>query len=127
MNLPSRAARESATTTRYAGFRVVPVRLSLMWTATRSPLSGLCCAAVERRSARQEGQRALELAHAPLHLLEPLHHLLELRVLLGQPVHVRHAGAAAAGDPSAAAAADDSGRPPHALGRHSPTRPSTPR
>jgi hypothetical protein len=28
--LPSRAARESATTTRYAGFRVVPVRLSLM-------------------------------------------------------------------------------------------------
>src|SRR6188474_2120579 len=122
MNLPSRAARESATTTRYAGFRVVPVRLSLMWTATRSPLSGLCCAAVERGSARQEGQGALELAHAPLHLLEPLHHLLELRVLLEQPVHVRHAGAAAAGDPRAAAAVDDRGLPPLVRGHRGDDR-----
>src|SRR3989338_8008285 len=39
MNRPSRAARESATTTRYAGFFVVPVRLSRMWAATGSPRS----------------------------------------------------------------------------------------
>src|SRR4029450_6718550 len=57
----------------------------------------------------EERERALELAHPPLHLLEPLHHLLQLRVLLEEPVHVGDLGAAAAGDPHAAAAIDDRG------------------
>src|SRR5215813_9270679 len=101
MKRPSRAERESATTTRYAGFFVVPVLLSLMCTATGSPLScGL---------AGQEGQGAFELAHASFHLLETFHHLLELRILLEEPVHVGDLRAAALGDPRAPAAVDDRG------------------
>src|SRR5215467_11287095 len=101
MNRPSRAARESATTTRYAGFLPRPVRLSRMCTATES--RPFWCAALSSRLERQ----ALELAHPPLHLLEPLHHLLELGVLLQQPVHVGHAGAAPSRDAGATAAVDD--------------------
>src|SRR5262249_3308671 len=99
MKRRSRAERESATTTRQAGLLVVPVVLSLMWTATGSPLScGL---------AGQERQGAFELAHASFHLLETFHHLLELRVLLEEPVHVGNLRAAALGDPGAPAAVDD--------------------
>src|SRR5215470_268456 len=72
-----------------------------MCTATGSPLScGL---------AGQERQGAFELAHASFHLLETLHHLLELRVLLEEPVHVGNLRAAALGDPGAPAAVDDRG------------------
>src|SRR5262245_60895191 len=111
MNRPSRAARESATTTRYAGFFVVPVRLSRMCTAT-GHLTSLMVAM--RRSSRQEGERAaalaLELAEPPFHVLEPLHHLLDLRVLLEESIDVGDLGAAAARDAQAAAAVDDRGR-----------------
>ena len=51
----------------------------------------------------QKRHGALELAHAPFHLLEALHHLLELRVMLQQPVDVGDLGAAALGDPRATA------------------------
>src|SRR5689334_8831419 len=117
MNRPSRAARESATTTRYAGFFVVPVRLSRMCTAT-GHLTSLLVAT--RRSSRQEGEGAalaLELAEPPFHVLEPLHHLLDLRVLLEEPIHVGDLGAAAARDAQAAAAVDDRGGQP-LPGRH---------
>src|SRR6202795_4404478 len=101
MNRPSRAARESATTTRYEGFLLRPVRLSRMWTAT---LLLLFWSAVA--SSGQERQ-ALHLAHPSLHLLEALHHLLELGVLLEQPVDVGDAGAAAPSDALPPAAVDD--------------------
>src|SRR2546428_60590 len=104
MNRPSRGERESATTTRYVGLRVVPVRLSRIETATSSPPQ--CGKAWKPRP----GQLALQ----PLELL---HHLAELRVLLEQPVDVLHAGAAAAGDALAAAAVDDLGMAA-LLGRH---------
>src|SRR5882724_12819461 len=107
MNFPSRAERESATTTRYAGFRVVPVRLSLMCTATGHLSCSVVVVCMVRGSARQEGQGALELAHPPLHVLEPLHHLPELGILLEQPVHVGDVGPAPPRDASAAAAVDD--------------------
>src|SRR5215470_17475766 len=103
MNRPSRAARESATTTRYAGFLPRPVRLSRMCTATES--RPFWCAALSSRQERQ----TLELAHPPLHLLEPLHHLLELGVLLEQPVDVGDGRAAATRDALAPAAVDDRG------------------
>src|SRR5262245_16042570 len=109
MNRPSRAARESATTTRYAGFFVVPVRLSRMCTATGHLTSLLVATG---RSSRQEGERALELAHLPFHVLEPLHHLLHLRVLLEEPIHIGDLGAAAARDAQAPAAVDDRGSQP---------------
>src|SRR6266545_5511114 len=112
MNLPSRAARESATTTRYAGFRVVPVRLSLMCTATGHLSCSVVVVCVVRGLARQEGQGALELAHPPLHVLEPLHHLPELGILLEQPVHVGDARAAAPRDAGPAAAVDHRGLAP---------------
>src|SRR2546427_12983118 len=71
----------------------------------------MCTATVHLslKLSRQERQGALELAHASFHLLEALHHLLELRVLLQQPVDVGHLRAAALGDARAAAAVDDRG------------------
>src|SRR5580765_1000381 len=101
MNRPSRAARASATTTRYEGFLLRPVRLSRMWTATLLLLFWTAVA-----SSGKERQ-ALHLAHPSLHLLEALHHLLELGVLLEQPVHVGDAGAAAPSDALPPAAVDD--------------------
>src|SRR3990172_8263841 len=100
MNLPSRGERESATTTRWPGRFVVPVRLSRIVTATSSP---------PRCGKSGEPLHAREL---PLHALELLHHLPELRVLLEQPVHVLHAGAAAARDALATAAVDRVGVAP---------------
>src|SRR5881409_3808339 len=105
MKRPSRGARESATTTRYRGRLLEPSRLSRMATATFSP--------PRHRKAAQ----ALQLAQPPFHRLELLHHLLELRELLEQPVHVLHARAAAARDALAARAVDDLGIAP-LLGRH---------
>src|SRR5438034_9083465 len=87
-----------------------------MCTATGSPLScGYRAKPVIWPSllSRQERHGALELAHASFHLLEALHHLLELRVLLQEPVDVGDLRAAAPGDARAAAAVDDRG--PHAL------------
>src|SRR3989304_6841608 len=100
MNRPSRGERESATTTRYAGRLVVPMRLSRIETATSSP-----------PQSRKSGE-PLHAGQLPLHALELLHELPELRVLLEQPVHVLNARAAAARDPLAAAAADDLGMVP---------------
>src|SRR5262245_24458210 len=99
MNRPSRAARASATTTRYAGCFVRPVRRSRMCTATAFPSRvGL---------AGRERQGSLEPPEPPFHVLEALHHLLELRVLLAQAVHVPHPGAAPPRDARAAAAVDE--------------------
>src|SRR2546430_9320705 len=94
MKRPSRGARESATTTRYRGRLFEPSRLSRMATATFSP--------PRHRKAAQ----ALQLAQAALHRFELLHHLLQLCELLEQPVHVLHAGTAAARDALAARAVD---------------------
>src|ERR1700693_5472739 len=83
-----------------------------MCTATCAPLSyGYLAKPVigPRLLPGKKWHGALELAHAPFHLLEALHHLLELRVLLQQPVDVRHLGAAALGDARPAAAVDDRG------------------
>src|SRR5574341_913455 len=102
MNRPSRGARLSVTTTRYAGRLVVPVRLSRIETATSSP-----------PGSRKSGQ-PLHLRQPPFHALELSHQLPELRVLLEQPVHVLHARAAAARDALAAAAVDGLGIAPFA-------------
>src|SRR6266850_6627432 len=99
MKRPSRGARESATTTRYRGRLLVPSRLSRMVTDTSSP--------PQRGEARQ-----LHLAELAFHAFELLHHLPELRVLLEQPVHVLHAGAAAARDALPSAAVDHLGIAP---------------
>src|SRR5262249_17098835 len=48
----------------------------------------------------------------PLHPLELLHHLAQLRVLLQEPVHVLHVGPAAARDPLPPAAVDHLGTVP---------------
>src|SRR5262245_51990836 len=95
MNRPSRGDRESATTTRYAGRLDEPALLSRIDTDTSSPPG--------------EGKpwHALHAAQPSLHPLELLHHLPELRILLQEPVHVLHAGAAAPRDALAAATVDD--------------------
>src|SRR6185436_21106599 len=66
-------------------------------------------------SSPPQGRKArhvLELAELSFHAFELPHHLAQLRVLLEQPVHVLHAGAAAARDALAAAAVDDLGPRP---------------
>src|SRR5881628_2996766 len=100
MKRPSRGERESATTTRYAGRLVVPIRLSRIVTATFSP------------PRHRKSWKILHAGKLPLHALELLHDLPQLRELLEQPVHVLHVGAAAACDPLAATAADDLGIAP---------------
>src|SRR2546428_10419947 len=105
MKRPSRGERESATTTRYAGRFVVPVRLSRIVTATFSP------------PRRRKSWEILQARELPLHAFELLHDLPELGELLEKPVHVLHARAAAARDPLAAAAVDDLGVAPLAV-RH---------
>src|ERR671919_1768966 len=95
MKRPSRGERDSATTTRYRGRLLEPSRRIRIVTDTSSPPQG-----------RETGQ-PLELAQLAFHAFELLHHLAQLRVLLEQPVHVLHAGAAAARDPLSAAAVDD--------------------
>src|SRR5204862_2795627 len=104
MKRPSRGERESATTTRYDGRRVEPIRLSRIDTATWSP--------PECREPRQVHARALSLES-----LELFHHLAELRVLLEEPVHVLHGRPAAAGHALTPAAVDDLGMAPLG-GRH---------
>src|SRR2546421_2517567 len=94
MKRPSRGERESATTTRYDGRRVEPIRLSRIDTATWSP--------PECWKARQVHARELSLES-----LELFHHLSELRVLLEQAVDVLHGRPAAPSDPLASAAVDD--------------------
>src|SRR2546425_4932933 len=89
MNRPSRGDRESVTTTRYAGRRLDPIRLSRIETTCLPPCHG----------KSRERSFAFEL----------LHHLSKLRVLLQQPVHVLHARAAAARDPLAARSIDHVG------------------
>src|ERR687897_817397 len=101
MNRPSRGARLSATTTRYAGLRFEPMRRSRIETDTCSPPQ--CWKAT--RHLRQP-------AHFPFQTLELSHHLPELRVLLEQPVHVLHLRPAAARDALAAGAVDHVGMPP---------------
>src|SRR5713101_3451639 len=93
-----------------------------MCTATCSPLScGYRATPVTWPSllSRKKRHGALELAHAPFHLLETLHHLLELRVLLQEPVDVGDLGAAALGNAHAPAAVDDGGLNP-LVRRHRP-------
>src|SRR3989442_13023985 len=100
MKRPARGEPESATTTREAGRLVVPVRLSRIVTATFSP------------PRRRKSWEILQAGKLPLHALELLHDLPQLRELLEKPVHVLHARAAAARDPLAAAAVDDLGIAP---------------
>src|SRR5437867_1848896 len=136
MNRPSRGERESVTTTRYAGRLVVPVRLSRIVTGTCSPLHMLAldggAPAPRRHTARttvissprsagpqprddlrlalpRKSRKILHAGKFPLHALELLHDLAELRVLLEQAVHVLHVGAAAARDALSPAAVDDLG------------------
>src|SRR2546428_5505048 len=89
MNRPSRGERESATTTRYAGFRFEPIRRNRIATTLSPPHS--------------HG----ETRKRPALPLDLLHQFSELRELLEQPVDVLHRGAAAARDALPAAAADD--------------------
>src|SRR5687767_4183461 len=105
MNRPSRGERESATTTRYAGLRLLPIRRSRIETAMPSP--------PHRGKARQ----FREPAHFPFESLELPHHLPELRVLLEQSIDVLHLRAAAARDALPARAVDHVRMPPFA-GRH---------
>src|SRR5688572_30576688 len=105
MNRPSRGERESATTTRYAGLRLLPMRRSRIETAMPSP--------PHRGKARQ----FREPAHFPFESLELSHHLPELRVLLEQSIHVLHLRAAAARDALPARAVDHV-RVPSLAGRH---------
>src|SRR4030095_11493424 len=72
------------------------MRLNRIVTATFSP----------PRHSRQSGE-ILHAGKLPLHALELLHDLPELRELLEQTVHVLHARPAAARDALAAAAVDD--------------------
>src|SRR5213594_1998532 len=65
---------------------------------------------------RRKAAQALQLAQPAFHRFELLHHLLELRELLEQPVHVLHARATAARDALAAGAVDDLGVAPLARG-----------
>src|SRR4051812_4239089 len=95
MKRPSRGERESATTTRYAGLRLEPMRRSRIDTDTSSP------------PQRGKAGQALQAAELSFHAFELFHHFLELRVLLEKPVHVRDARAAAARDALAARPADD--------------------
>src|SRR5258706_15870349 len=95
MKRPSRGERESATTTRYAGRRLEPMRRSRIDTDTCSP------------PQRGKAGQALEAAELSLHAFELFHHLPKLRVLLEEPVHVLHGGAAAARDALATRTADD--------------------
>src|SRR2546426_11722627 len=60
----------------------------------------------------RKAAQALQLAQPAFHRFELLHHLLELRELLEQPIHVLHARAAAARDALAAGAIDDLGVAP---------------
>src|SRR5207249_5668550 len=60
----------------------------------------------------REAAQALPISQPAFHRFELLHHLLELRELLEQPVHVLHARAAAARDALAAGAVDDLGVAP---------------
>src|SRR6266566_6486707 len=116
MKRPSRGERESVTTTRYAGRLVVPVRLSRIVTGTCSPPS---YARLGRRDTQPrdvlrlalpwKSRKILHAGKFPLHALELLHDLAELRVLLEQPVHVLHVGAAAARAALSPAAVDDLG------------------
>src|SRR2546428_6639716 len=100
MKRPSRGERESATTTRYAGRLVVPVRLSRIVTATFSP------------PRRRKSWEILQAGKLPLHALELLHDLPQLRILLEKPVPVLHPRPAAACDPLAPPALDDLGISP---------------
>src|SRR5262249_7374578 len=65
----------------------------------------------------RKATEAFQLPQAAFHRLELLHHLLELRELLEQPVDVLHGRAAAARDALAARAIDDL-RIASLLGRH---------
>src|SRR5438093_10608907 len=60
----------------------------------------------------RKAAQALQLAQPAFHRFELLYHLLELRELLEQPVHVLHARATASRDALAAGAADDLGVAP---------------
>src|SRR5688572_4192928 len=95
MNLPSRGARESVTTTRYRGRLLEPSRRSRIDTATSSPPESW------------KSRKILHPAQFAFHALELLHHLPELRVLLEQAVDVLHGCAAAARDALAPRAVDD--------------------
>src|SRR5688572_22392618 len=95
MNLPSRGARESVTTTRYRGRLLEPSRRSRIDTATSSPPESW------------KTRKILHPAQLAFHAFELLHHLLELRVLLEEPVDVLHGRAAAARDALAPRSVDD--------------------
>src|SRR5437879_12128181 len=67
---------------------------------------------VLRLALAWKSRKILHAGKFPLHALELPHDLAELRVLLEEPVHVLHVGAAAARDPLAPAAVDDLGSVP---------------
>src|SRR3954451_6703939 len=118
MNLPSRGERESAATTREIGFFFEPTRVSLSFTAIRSPSRfplpfGLRLAggARARRPLPQLLACEAVAGHAGnlRHLArsDHLHHLRHLLPRLDQLIDLLDGGARAGGDPLAARGVDD--------------------
>src|SRR5579863_4032920 len=107
MNLPSRGLRESATTSRYTGRLVVPIRFNLILTnvvlLSESCLSDLCWIDIlelpEHSSLAADTLGALSA--------EALEHALHLLETLEQTVDVRDGGTAAQRDALAARAFDE--------------------
>src|SRR5580700_7638837 len=109
MNLPSRGLRESATTSRYTGRLVVPIRFNLILTnvvlLSESCLSELSWVDVLELSEHPSlaadtlGALAAEALEHGLHLLEPFE----------QTVDVRDGGSAAQRDALAARSLDQLG------------------
>src|ERR1051325_7182321 len=109
MNRPSRGLRESATTTRYDGRLVAPIRINLIFT--------ICVVSSSLRWQPQTRRELRQARHLPTPSPEPgeahhgLHHLPGLGEVLEERVDLRGGGARAASDAKPPAAVDDSGVP----------------
>src|SRR5580700_1978714 len=102
MNLPSRGLRESATTSRYTGRLVVPIRFNLILTNVVL-LSETCLTELCRIDVLELPEHA-GLAADTLGALaaEALEHALHLLETLEQPIDVGDGGSAAGSDALAA-------------------------
>src|ERR1035437_4068480 len=109
MNLPSRGLRESATTSRYTGRLVVPIRFNLILTNVVL-LSETCLTELRWIDVLELSEHA-SLAADTLGALaaETLEHALHLLEALEQTIDVGDRGAAAGGDALATRALDELG------------------
>src|ERR1700694_2568903 len=101
MNRPSRGLRESATTIRYTGRFVVPIRLSRIFTTRApSPLTVASNSELRRIQVLQLTQHARLATHTLAAALatQCLEHALHLVESLEQTVHIGDGRAAAGGD-----------------------------